>query len=101
MEELIDILDETVAFSEKYNPIDACTEFEKNQIWAHEEMQVNFIYKGDSYYVEQTWDTTLFSHHYDIHIYKNSVEINRGIFFIMSIRADISVHLSKNGICNY
>lgn len=97
MEELINILEETAAFEEKYCHFSSPIDFTVNsEFYSQEEMSTNFVYNTSTYFVHQIWSRNLFHNNYVITIYKNGKETNLDIFFVRSVLAEITATQSRS-----
>jgi len=91
MEELRDILEQTILFYEKYDWVDSPLGYESNnEFWSLEEMHTAFTMDKIQYVVYQVWSKNLFNCHHHITIYKDNKETDLGIFFIRTLLANIN-----------
>lgn len=91
MEELRDILEQTILFYEKYDWVDSPLGNEtNNEFWSLEEMHTAFTMDKIQYVVYQVWSKNLFNCHHHITIYKDNQETDLDIFFIRTLLANIN-----------
>ena len=91
MEELRDMLEQTILFYEKYDiidtPIDTAAQ---DEFWCLEEMNTVFTFDNSKYVVYQVWSRNLFNSKYNITVYKDNTETTLDIFFIRTLLANLN-----------
>ena len=86
MDELQSILEQMIAFSEKYDAFHSSLEpKETNEFWSQEEMSTGFTYENHTYVVEQIWSRNIFHAHYYYTIYEDGKESSKDMDFIRSL----------------